>query len=76
MNSAELQSILAAVLREQEQRFPQLIETLRVGNGQATHTAQAASRPTEQTNAPPPQLTDIEAYVADMENLTHYEAWL
>ena len=35
-----------------------------------------ASRPTEQRNAPPPQLTDIEAYVADMENLTHFEDWL
>jgi len=48
-----------------------------VGNGAATHAAQAATRPTEQSKAPPPpQLTDIEAYVADMENPTHFEDWL
>jgi len=44
-----------------------------VGNGAATHAAQAATRLTEQRNAPPLQLTDIEAYVADMENPTHFE---
>ena len=65
------------MLREQVQRFIQLIETFRVGNGAATHAAQAATRPTEQSKAPPPpQLTDIEAYVADMENPTHFEDWL
>jgi len=47
-----------------------------VGNGAATHAAQATSRPTEQRNASPPQITDIEAYVADMENSTHFEDWL
>jgi len=47
-----------------------------VGNGAVTHAAQAATRPTEQRNASPPQLTDIEAYVADMENCTHFEDWL
>jgi len=59
MKSAELQSILAGVLREQEQRFTQLIETLRVGNDAKTHAAQAASTPTEQRNASPPQLMDV-----------------
>lgn len=64
------------MLRELEQRFTQLIETLRVDNGAATHAAQAGSRPTEKRNALPPQLTDIEAYVADLGNPTHFEDWL
>jgi len=57
MNPVGLHSFLAAVLREQLQRFTQLIETHRVGNGSATHAAQAAIRPTEQRDAPPQQLS-------------------
>jgi hypothetical protein len=66
----------ATALREQEQRFTQLLETLRLGNGAANNETQAAIKSTEQRNSPPPQLPDIEAYVADIENPTHFEDWL
>jgi hypothetical protein len=76
MNPADLQSILSAVLRQQEQwnaaglrdqeeRFAQLTDTLRVANG-----VPAAITPTEQRNSQPPQLPDIDAYVVDMDWLT------
>ena len=60
MNPSELQSILAAVLREQEQRFVQLLDTLRVGQ-----STSAAIVPT-QGNSPLPQLSDIESFVVDV----------
>jgi hypothetical protein len=58
MNSTELQSVLSAVLREQEQRnatalreqeqrFTQLLETLRLGNGAANNANRAAIKPME-----------------------------
>jgi hypothetical protein len=82
MNPVDLQSILSAVMREQEQwnaealqdqkqRFAQLIDMLRVANG-----IPAAITPTEQRNSQPPQLPDIEAYVVDKDNPTHFEDWL
>jgi hypothetical protein len=81
MNPSDLQTILSTVLREQEQRhaaairdqeqrFTQLFETLRLANGVTQATLP------EQRNAPPPQLPDIEAYMADIDNPTHFEDWL
>ena len=43
MNPTDLQSVLSAVLREQEQRFVQLLDTLRVG-----HSTSAAVAPRSQ----------------------------
>ena len=48
MNPTDLQTILSTVLRDQEQRFTQLFETLRVANGVTQATLP------EQRNAPPP----------------------
>jgi hypothetical protein len=59
------------VLREQEQRFVQLLDALRVG-----HSTSAAVAPQAQGNAPLPQLSDIESFVADVENPTHFDDWL
>jgi len=71
MNPSELQSILAAVLREQEQRFVQLLDTLRVGQ-----STSAAIVPPTQGNSPLSQLSDIESFVVDVENPTHFDDWL
>jgi hypothetical protein len=76
MNPTELQTILSTVLREQEQRFTQLIETLRLGNGVATQATLAQTTCSGQRKLQPPQLPHIEAYVADIENPTHLEDWL
>jgi hypothetical protein len=76
MNSTELQTILSTVLREQEHRFTQLIETLSLANGGATQAMMAQTTFSEQRNLHPPQLPDIEAYVADIDNPTHFEDWL
>jgi hypothetical protein len=81
MNPPDLQTILSTVLREQEQRhaaavrdqeqiFMQLFETLHLAN-----CVTQAMLP-EQRNAPPLQLLDIETYVADIDNPTHFEDWL
>ena len=67
MNPTDLQSVLsavlreqeqrnAAVIREQEQRFVQLLDALRVG-----HSTSAAVAPPTQGNSPLPQLSDIES---------------
>jgi hypothetical protein len=71
MNSTDLQSVLSAVLREQEQCFVQLLDALRVG-----HSTLAAITPPEQGNLPLPQLSDIESFMVDVENLTHFSDWL
>jgi len=71
MNPTQLQSVLAAVLREQEQRFVQLLNTLRVGQ-----STSAAIVPPTQGNSPLPQLLDIESFVVDVENPTHFDDWL
>jgi len=76
MNSTELQTILSTVLRQQEQRFTQLMETLRLANGVATQATPTQATCSEQRNSHPPHLLDIEAYVADIENPTHLEDWL
>ena len=76
MNSTELQTILSTVLRQQEQRFTQLMETLRLANGVAIQATPTQTTCSEQRNSHPPQLLDIEAYVADIENPTHLEDWL
>ena len=71
MNPTDFQSLLAAVLREQEQRFVQLLDGLRVG-----HSSSAAVAPPAQGNSPLPQLSDIESFVMDVENSTHFDDWL
>jgi transposase InsO family protein len=71
MNPADFQSVLSAVLREQEQRFVQLLDALRVGQSTA-----AATTPPAQRNSPLPQLSDIESFVMDAENPTHFDDWL
>jgi len=71
MNPTDFQSFLAAVLREQEQRFFQLLDALRVGHGTSATVA-----PPAQGNSPPPQLSDIESFVVDVENPTHFNDWL
>lgn len=78
MDATGLQSILSTLLREQESRFIKLIETLRSSNGVTNGAAQATAPSTcsEHKNSAPPQLPDIEAYVADPDNATHFEDWL
>ena len=82
MNPTYFQSVLsavlreqeqrnAAVLREQEQRFVQLLDALRVG-----HSTSAAVAPPTQGNSPLPQLSDIESFVVHAENPTHFDDWL
>jgi len=82
MNPTYLQSVLsamlreqeqrnAAVLREQEQHFVQLLDALRVD-----HSTSAAVAPPTQGNSPLPQLSNIESFVVDAENLTHFDDWL
>jgi hypothetical protein len=71
MNPTDLQSVLSAVLREQEQRFVQLLDALHVGQ-----STSAAIPPPAQGNSPLPQLSDIESFVMDVENPTHFEDWL
>jgi hypothetical protein len=39
-------------------------------------TTPAAMTPPEQRNSPPTQLMDIETYVVDMDNQTHFKDWL
>ena len=72
MNPTDFQSVLSAMLREQEQRFVQLLDALRVG-----HSTSAAVAPPAQGNSPLPQLSDIESFVVDVENPTYYfDDWL
>jgi hypothetical protein len=71
MNPTDLQSFLLAVLREQEQRFLQLLDALRVGRSNSVTAA-----PPAQGNLPLPQLSDIESFVVDVENLTHFDECL
>ena len=71
MNPTDFQSLLAAVLREQEQRFVQLLDGLRVG-----HSSSAAVAPPAQGNSPLPQLAGIESFVVEVENPTHFDDWL
>jgi hypothetical protein len=68
MNTKNFQSVLSAVLREQEQSFVQLLDALRVG-----HSTSAAVAPLTQGNSPLPQLSDIESFVVDVENPTHFD---
>lgn len=89
MEVTGLQTILSTLLHEQEQRhttamreqesrFIKLIETLRLGNGVTDSGVQTTSAKTctENKKPVPPQLPDIEAFVADSENVTHFEDWL
>jgi len=62
MNRTDLQSVVSAVLREQEQRF--------------VHFFDAAITPPAQGNSPLPQLSDIESFVVGVENPTHFDDWL
>jgi hypothetical protein len=71
MNPTDFQSVLSAVLREQEQRFVHLPDALRGG-----HSTSAAVAPPAQGNSPLPQLSDIESFVVDVENPTHFDDWL
>jgi hypothetical protein len=71
MNLTDFQSILLAVLREQEQCFVQLLSALCMGQG----TLAAIMSPA-QGNLPLPQLPDIESFVMNLENLTHFDDWL
>jgi hypothetical protein len=71
MNPTDLQIVHSVVLREQEQRFVQLLDALRMG-----HSTSAAVAPAAQGNSPPPQLSDIESFVVDVENPTNFDDWL
>jgi hypothetical protein len=71
MNSADLQSVLSAVLREQEQRIVHLLDALCVGQ-----STSAAITPLAQGNSPLPKLSDIESFVMVVENPTHFDDWL
>ena len=68
MNTTDFQSVLAAVFREQEQRYVQLFDALRVG-----HCTSATVAPLAQGNSPLPQPSDIESFVVDVENATHFD---
>jgi hypothetical protein len=70
MKPTDFQSVLTVVLREQEQRFVQLLDVLRVGHGTS-----ATIPPPAQGNSPLPQLSDIESFVVDAENPTHFDDW-
>jgi len=59
------------VLREQEQRFVQLLNAPRVG-----HSTSAAVAPAAQGNSTIPQLSDIESFLVDVENPTLFDDWL
>jgi hypothetical protein len=61
-----------AVLKEQEQRFVQLLDTLRGGG----HNPSTVVAPSASGNSPLPQLSDIESFMADVENTTHFDDWL
>ena len=61
-------SVLSSVLREQEQRFVQLLDDLGVG-----HSTSAAVAPPAKGNSPLPQLSDIESFAVDVENPNHFE---
>jgi hypothetical protein len=64
MNSAELQTILQTLLREQEQRFAQILDTLRahsIQNGGTNATAVILPNGPQDVSAP--RLPDIEAFV-------------
>jgi len=71
MNPTDFQSVLSAMLREQEQRFVQLLDAVRVG-----HSTSAAVAPPTQGNSPLPQLSDIESFAVDVKNPTHFDDWL
>jgi hypothetical protein len=78
MNPTELQTILGTLLREQEQRFIHILDTLRISqnvqNGGTNATG--AILPTGQPESSAPRLPDIEVFVADQESATHFEDWL
>jgi hypothetical protein len=67
MKPTVIQSFLSAVLRKQEQHYVQLLDALRVG--QSTSAAITLSA---QGNLPLSQLSDIELFVMDLVNLTHF----
>jgi len=71
MNPTDNQSVLSAVLTEQEQRIVQLLDALRVG-----HCTSAAIAPPTQGNSLLPHLSDIESFVVDVENPTQFDDWL
>ena len=71
MNPTDIQSVLSAVLREKEQCIVQLLDALRVGR-----CTSAAVAPPAQGNLLLPQLSDIESFVVDVENLTQFDDWL
>jgi hypothetical protein len=71
MNPTDIKSVLSAVLREQVQRFFQLPDALRVGQSPS-----AAYPPPAQGNSPLLRLSDIDSFVMDVVNLTHFEDWL
>jgi hypothetical protein len=63
INPTDFQSVLSAVLREQEQRIVLLLDALRVG-----HSTSVAVAPPAQGNSPLPQLSDNESFVVNVEN--------
>ena len=71
MNRADIQSVLSAFLREQEQRIAQRLDALRVGR-----STSAAVAPPTQGNSLLPQQSDIEPFVVDVENPTQFDDWL
>jgi hypothetical protein len=71
MNPTDLQSVLSAVLRIQEQRFVQLLDALRV-----VQSTSAAIMPPAHGNSPLSQLSDIESFLMEVEHPTHFEDWL
>jgi hypothetical protein len=77
MNSAELQTILQTLLREQESRFIQILDSLRasqsVQHGGTNATAAILSGPQDVSA---PQLPNIEAFVENKESSSHFEDWL
>jgi hypothetical protein len=73
----EQESRHTQAIREQENRFVQLIESLRSANGATQGVSNgvaesSAITPPERKNSAPPQLPDIEAFVADPENAMHF----
>jgi hypothetical protein len=64
----DFQSVLSAVLREQQQCSVQHLDALRVG-----HSTSAAIVPPAKGNSPLKQLSDIESFLVDVENPTYFK---
>jgi hypothetical protein len=71
MNPTDLQSVLSTVRRAKGQCLVQLHDAPRVGQ-----STSAAILPPAQGNSPLAQLSDIESFVVDVENPTHFVDWL